>query len=103
MAANSLGAKGASFNEDLPPHVLRIYNEYLEMPGLRLTQAQAQRLWGLEPAVCNEALDYLVAAGFLCCTVGAQYMRLTDGAFAFTPVRMAKAELGLKPGSRLRA
>ena len=26
----------------------RIQGEYLEMPGLRLTPAQAQRLWGLE-------------------------------------------------------
>jgi hypothetical protein len=26
----------------------RVKGEYLEMPGLRLTPAQAQRLWGLD-------------------------------------------------------
>ena len=30
----------------------RIQGEYVEMPGLRLTPAQAQRLWGLERDVC---------------------------------------------------
>ncbi len=103
MAANDLGATGASFSEGLPPHILRIYKEYLEMPGLRLTRAQAQRLWGLESTVCNEALDYLVAAQFLCCTTSGQYARLTDGAFPLTPSRMAKAELPQTPPARLRA
>src|SRR5262245_25358211 len=27
----------------------RVQGEYLEMPGLRLTEAQARRLWGLDP------------------------------------------------------
>jgi hypothetical protein len=30
----------------------RVQGEYIEMPGLRLTIAQAQRLWGLDRAVC---------------------------------------------------
>ena len=34
----------------------RIQGEYLEMPGLRLTPAQAQRLWGLERDVCDALL-----------------------------------------------
>ena len=34
----------------------RIQGEYLEMPGLRLTAAQAQRLWGLERDVCDALL-----------------------------------------------
>ena len=28
--------------------VHRVRGEFLEMPGLRLTRAQAQRLWGLD-------------------------------------------------------
>ncbi len=39
--------------------------EYLEMPGLRLTKPQAQRLWKLEPHMCDALLDALVAAEFL--------------------------------------
>ncbi len=39
--------------------------EYLEMPGLALTRAQAQRLWGLDEPTCQDLLDTLVAARFL--------------------------------------
>ena len=31
----------------------RIQGEFVEMPGLRLTAAQAQRLWGLDRDVCD--------------------------------------------------
>ena len=51
----------------------RIRGEYREMPGLRLTPAQAQRLWGLDRGVCDSLLDQLVATGFLA--------RTRDGAF----------------------
>jgi hypothetical protein len=39
--------------------------EYLEIPGLRLTRLQIQRLWGLEPHLCDALLDALVATAFL--------------------------------------
>ena len=39
--------------------------EYLEMPGLHLTKPQIQRLWQLEPQVCDTLLDVLVRTGFL--------------------------------------
>ena len=32
--------------------VRRVQGEYLEMPGLRLTEAQARRLWNLDEASC---------------------------------------------------
>ena len=51
----------------------RIQGEYLEMPGLRLTTAQAQRLWGLDREVCEALLGALVDNKFLC--------RTRDGAF----------------------
>jgi len=38
----------------------RIRGEFLEMPGLRLTCEQAQRLYGLDRALCQRALDWLV-------------------------------------------
>jgi hypothetical protein len=64
------------------PHntmLTRIRAEYLEMPGLRLTLAQAQRLCGVERALCKVVLDALVAEEFLCLTSGEHYARLTTG------------------------
>jgi hypothetical protein len=57
----------------------RIQGEYIEMPGLQLTVAQAQRLWGLERDVCNALLGALVDAKFLSQTRDGAYVRL-DGA-----------------------
>lgn len=57
----------------------RICGEFLEMPGLRLTGAQAQRLWGLDQGTCLELLESLVDANFLCRRRDGMYTRLTDG------------------------
>jgi Fic family protein len=43
----------------------RIRAEYLEMPGLRLTAPQAQRLFGLEAQTCDAVLATLLEAKFL--------------------------------------
>ena len=51
----------------------RVQGEYIEMPGLRLTTAQAQRLWGLDRTACDTLLGALVDAKFL--------FRTRDGAF----------------------
>lgn len=61
-----------------PPHadrllVQRIKAEFLEMPGLKLTPAQAGRLWNLNRAACEGVLGQLVASHFLA--------RTTDGSF----------------------
>ena len=45
--------------------VRRVQQEFLEMPGLRLTPEQAGRLWGLERETCREVIDRLVASEFL--------------------------------------
>jgi hypothetical protein len=45
--------------------VALIRAEYEEMPGLRLTRAQVQRLWLLEPTACDNVLRALVDAGYL--------------------------------------
>jgi len=59
----------------------RIQGEYVEMPGLRLTPAQARRLWGLERDVCDAMLGALVDAKFLSQTRDGAYVR-TEGARA---------------------
>jgi hypothetical protein len=43
----------------------RIRGEFREMPGLQLTLAQAQRLFGLDPAACRTVIEALVDASFL--------------------------------------
>jgi hypothetical protein len=53
--------------------IRRVQGEYIEMPGLRLTPAQAQRLWGLDRLACDTLLGALVDAKFL--------FRTRDGAF----------------------
>ena len=57
----------------------RIQGEFIEMPGLRLTPAQAQRLWGLERDVCDALLGALVDAKFLAQTRDGAFVRM-DGA-----------------------
>jgi hypothetical protein len=49
--------------------------EYAELPGLRLTAWQAQRLWNLSDQLCDEALAWLVRAGFLVRTADGSYVR----------------------------
>ena len=56
----------------------RIQGEYAEMPGLRLTPAQAQRLWGLDRTTCEELLNVLVSDNFLSQTRDGSFVR-TDG------------------------
>ena len=53
---------------ELDAIVRRVREEFLEMPGLRLTPEQAGRLWGLEQETCRAVIDRLVAAAFLCWT-----------------------------------
>jgi hypothetical protein len=59
----------------------RIQGEFLEMPGLRLTPAQARRLWGLERDVCDALLGALVDAKFLAQTRDGAFVRM-EGARA---------------------
>ena len=54
----------------------RVQGEFLEMPGLRLTEPQARRLWGLDAASCNALLDALVEAKFLFKTRDGAFMRV---------------------------
>jgi hypothetical protein len=58
----------------------RVQGEFLEMPGLRLTEAQARRLWGLDPASCSALLEALVDAKFLFRTRDGAFMRIEHAA-----------------------
>jgi hypothetical protein len=65
----------------------RIRGEFLEMPGLKLTPAQARVLWNLNEATCAEALQSLADDGFL--------HQTPSGAFIALPsaTKMLKASL----------
>ncbi len=69
----------------------RIKAEYIEMPGLRLTAAQAGRLWGLDGPVCLDLLERLISERFLQRRPDGTYARLTEGLPSQTPLRMIKA------------
>lgn len=81
-------SKEAPLSEQL---LRRICNEFIEMPGLRLTREQAQRLWGLDAPTCDASLNYLVESKFLTELEGSRYARLTDGPLAgLPPFRLAR-------------
>jgi hypothetical protein len=50
------------------------------MPGLRLTEAQARRLWGLDRESCAALLGALVDANFLFRTRDGAFMRVEHAA-----------------------
>jgi hypothetical protein len=56
----------------------RIRGEFLEMPGLCLTHAQAQRLWGLNAQTCAWALAALTGEHFLHLRCDGSYGRLPE-------------------------
>jgi hypothetical protein len=80
----------------MPHHTLltRIRAEYLEMPGLRLTLEQAQRLCGVEQALCKAVFHALVDEQFLCVKSNGAFARLSDG--DVSRPRPAKADLGVE-------
>ena len=53
----------------------RAQSEFLEMPGLQLTEAQAVRLWSFDSALCSAVLTSLVESGFLVRTRNASFAR----------------------------
>jgi hypothetical protein len=56
--------------------VARIRGEYREMPGLRLTFAQACRLWQVDAPTCETLLEQLVREAFLYKTDNGAYIAL---------------------------
>jgi hypothetical protein len=54
--------------------------EYAEMPGLKLTERQIQRLWSLDAALCDAVIASLIAGRFLKQARGEIYVRFDGGA-----------------------
>jgi len=68
----------AAESSSLKPILERVCGEYREMPGLRLTRPQAQRLWGLDDQTCGRILTALLQSGFLCETYDGRFARTLD-------------------------
>ena len=60
----------------------RIRAEFTEMPGLRLSAAQVQRLCGIDATVCQAVLDALVDVKFLSALPDHTYIRFTGSTTA---------------------
>ncbi len=70
----------------------RVQGEFLEMPGLRLTEAQARRLWDLDAESCGALLGELVNKKFL--------SRTGDGAFVRPTEQASPAKARLNPRAK---
>ena len=55
--------------------ILRIQTEYVEMPDMKLTPRQAQRLWNFSQEVWEAALAELIGKQFLVQTRDGAYVR----------------------------
>ena len=53
----------------------RVQAEYAEMPGLSVTLPQAQRLWVIDQATCEEVLSGLISCGVLRKTAKGRFVR----------------------------
>jgi hypothetical protein len=71
----------------------RICAEFIEMPGLRLSRKQAQRLWGVDEGACGQILEFLVKIRFLKLAGPDTDGRVTEGPVVFPRLRAAKAQL----------
>lgn len=80
----------------------RIWHEYVEMPGLRLTLDQARRLWAADAHLCGSALERLVDLRYLVRTPDGRYARHAEGAGDAPRLRMAKAEVPGRDAARAR-
>jgi len=58
----------------------RIRSEFLEMPGLKLTVAQARRLWGVDQRTCETVIEALTRSKFLTRTRDGAIIRCHDSA-----------------------
>jgi hypothetical protein len=57
----------------------RIRAEFFEMPGMRLTPAQVERLTGVDRAICQAVLGDLTRTRFLQAAPDGSYGRVSEG------------------------
>ena len=55
--------------------LVRMQTEWIEMPQMKVTRRQAQRLWSLSNEVCETAFATLIRKGFLVQAPDGAYVR----------------------------
>jgi hypothetical protein len=60
---------------EIEEQLLRVRQEYLDTPNLRLTPSGAQRLFELQPLPCMAILEVLLGENFLCRTGDGLFVR----------------------------
>jgi hypothetical protein len=75
----------------IDPLIVRVKAEFMEMPGLKLTEAQARRLWALDATTCSGLLTALVSTSFLFRTRDGSFMRIERTAPAKAALAAAQA------------
>jgi hypothetical protein len=68
-----------SQNTSIADWVQIVRGEFQEVPGLRLSKPQFQRLWGLDGKTCDALVNELVDEHFLKQTPNGTYARVDDG------------------------
>ena len=72
---NDICSSPAVSTESFLEAVRRAKAEFLEMPGLKLTAAQAAKLWSVDAVLCDKILSALVESRFLMETANASFIR----------------------------
>lgn len=72
------------------PVLRRAYDHYLDMPGLKLTCAQARRLWGLDEQTCATVITQLIERHLIEPDGEGHYRQTLEGAAAAPKLRMAR-------------
>jgi hypothetical protein len=78
----------------------RIRAEYQEMPGMRLTLQQVERLSAVEASICRRVLEDLVRAKFLRADSDGAYRRATADVVGDGNSRWGAAGAQVRAGSR---
>ena len=69
----------------------RLWNEYVDLPGLRLTLEQIERLMNVDAATCESVLAAMVELGLLRKAADGTYARAAVRHRSIPPLRIKKA------------
>jgi hypothetical protein len=75
--------------------IARIRGEYREMPGLRLTFAQACRLWQMDAPTCEAVLERLMRDAFLYKTDNGSYIAVSSTSSPQLKTRLRRERVSL--------
>jgi predicted transcriptional regulator of viral defense system len=75
LLSNQGRKEGGSVRFTTRTLIEQVEAEYAEMPGLSVTLSQAQRLWAVDRAACEEVFSRLISKGVLRRTTRGRFIR----------------------------